>query len=71
MESERGMLELAEYDFTEAMRLDPDNTDFIINRADVRIRMQHMEDARKDLDLAVEKGISRPALADLYARCRK
>ena len=71
MESERGMLELAEYDFTEAMRLDPDNTDYIINRADVRIRMQHMEDARKDLDLAVEKGISRPALADLYARCRK
>lgn len=71
MESERGMLELAEYDFTEAMRLAPDNTDYIINRADVRIRMKHMQEARQDLDLAVEKGISRPALADLYARCQK
>ena len=70
MEGERGMLDQAEYDFTEAMRLDPDNTDYIINRADIRIRMRLYDAAREDLDLAVQKGISRPALADLYARCR-
>ncbi len=71
MEVERGMLDLAEYDFSEAMRLDPDNTDYIINRADVRIRMKHFDDARADLALAIKKGIPRPALSDLYARCQK
>ena len=71
METERGMLELAEYDFTEAMRIEPDNTDYIINRADVRIRMGHFKEAREDLSLAIEKGIPRPALSDLFDRCQK
>ncbi len=69
MELERGMLELSEYDFSEAMRLDPDNTDYIINRADVRIRMEHFDDARADLALAMEKGVPRPALSELFDRC--
>ena len=71
MEAERGMNELAEYDFGEAMRLDPGNTDYIINRADIRIRMQHLDEARSDLDTAVKKGVPRPTLAELYARCTK
>lgn len=71
MEQERGMLELAEYDYGEAMRLSPDNTDYIINRVDVRILMGRFREAREDLDLAVKKGIPRPALAELYDKCEK
>ena len=38
MEVERKMYDVAEYDYTQAMRLQPDNTDYILCRADVRIR---------------------------------
>lgn len=71
MEAERNMLELAEYDYSEAIRLDPDNTDYIINRVDVRLRMGKKKEAREDLDDAVKAGIPRPALMEFYARCKE
>lgn len=71
MEVERGMLDLAEYDYTKAIELAPDDTDFLINRVDVRIRMGKKKAAREDLDRAVKAGIPRPALAELYARCKE
>lgn len=70
MELERDMLDLAEYDFTEAMRLAPDNTDYVINRADVRIKMGQRKKALRDLDKATKMGIPKPALFDLYQRCK-
>ena len=71
MEVERNMLELAEYDYSEAIRLDPANTDYIINRVDVRLRMGKKKEAREDLDNVVKAGIPRPALVELYARCKE
>ncbi len=71
MEQERGMLELAEYDYGEAMRLSPDNTDYILNRVDVRLQLGRRNEAREDLELAVKKGIPRPALDELFAKCVK
>ena len=71
MEQERGLYELAEYDYGEAMRLSPDNTDYIINRVDVRLLLGRRNEAREDLELAVKKGIPRPALAELFAKCEK
>lgn len=71
MEQERGMLELAEYDYGEAIRLSPDNTDYILNRVDVRLKLGRRNEAREDLELAVKKGIPRPALDDLFAKCAK
>lgn len=71
MEVERGMLELAEYDFTEAIRREPNNTDYLINRVDVRLRMGKRKEAREDLEAAVKAGIPRPALSDLFSRCGK
>lgn len=71
IEQERSMLELAEYDYGEAMRLRPDNTDYILNRADVRLLLGRRNDAREDLELAVKKGVPRPALAELFAKCEK
>ncbi len=70
MEAERQMFDLAEYDFTEAIRLDPTNNDYLINRADIRIRKGDKKHAREDLDEAVRRGIAKPSLAELYGRCR-
>ncbi len=53
LEAERGQNEVAEYDFSEAMRLDPSNSDYILNRADIRIKMGKKKQAREDLDRAV------------------
>ena len=71
IETERGMNEVAEYDFSEAMRLDPSNSDYILNRADIRIKMGKKKQAREDLDRAVQMGVPRPALNEMYARCKE
>ena len=71
IEAERGMNEVAEYDFSEAMRLDPSNSDYILNRADIRIKMGKKKQAREDLDRAVQMGVPRPALNEMYARCKE
>ena len=71
MEMEREMLDVALYDFSKAIQLDPENTDYLISRADLLIRMGRKKEARQDLDKAVSKGIPKPSLADLYNRCRE
>lgn len=71
MEMERGMLDVALYDFSKAITLEPTNTDYLLSRADLLIRMGRKKDARQDLDTAVRKGIPKPSLTDLYNRCRE
>ena len=39
MEQERGMMEVAEYDFSQAIRLVPDNVDYLLSHADLLIKM--------------------------------
>ena len=70
MEAERQMLEVAEYDFSEAIRLDPSCNDYLINRADIRIRKGDKKHAREDLDEAVRQGMPKPTLKELYDQCR-
>lgn len=71
MERERKMYSLAEYDFTRAMEMEPDNTDHLLNRADVRLLMGNYEEARQDLDLLVKKGIVKASLKEFYDRLKK
>ena len=54
MEAERNMLDLAEYDFGKAIELAPDNTEYRLNRVDVRLRMKRKDEAREDLDEMVK-----------------
>ena len=70
MEAERNMLDLAEYDFGKAIELAPDNTEYRLNRVDVRLRMKRKDEAREDLDEMVKRGVSRANLADWYAKYR-
>lgn len=71
IEKERGMLELAEMDFTEAIRLDPENTDYRLNRADLRITLGHYGDARQDLKQLERMGIPYSAMRHLYKRMKE
>ncbi len=70
MESERGQLELAEYDYSEALRRDPDNEDYLLNRADLRIKLKRKDDARYDLDTIVKRGTPKMALKEWYDKCK-
>lgn len=70
IEVEQGMDELAEYDYTEALKRDPDNADYLLSRADVRIRLRQFDKARRDLDAIVRQGTPRLALKEWYDKCK-
>lgn len=71
MEAERGQLELAEYDYGEALSREPQNKDYLLNRADVRLRLGRQREAREDLDRLVRLGTPRAALREWYKRARE
>lgn len=70
METERGMYAPAEFDLTKAVELDPDNTDYIINRVNVRLLLGRKSDAREDLDAMLRLGVPKAALKEWYDKCR-
>ncbi len=71
MERERNLLEVAEFDYGEAIRRAPSNTDFILNRAEVRIMLRKYNEAREDLDRLVGLGVPRAEVADWYRKIKK
>lgn len=70
IESERGMRELAAYDYGEALKRDPDNTDYLLARADLNIGLGNYADARRDLDRLVKLGTPKAALREWYEKLK-
>lgn len=70
MEKDREMLEVAEYDITEAIKRDSENTDYILQRAEIYILENKFTNAKRDLDRLVKLGIPRTALADFYKQIK-
>ena len=70
IEQERGMLELAEYDYSAAIERDACNKDYILCRAAVRLDIGRKREARDDLDRLVQLGTPRAALTEYYERCK-
>ena len=70
MEVERKMYGPAEYDYSKAIELKPLNTDFRLNRVNVRILMKRKEEAREDLDAMVKLGVPRANLIEWYRKCK-
>lgn len=70
IEMEQGLLELAEYDYDKALERDPDNADFLLSRADIRIRLAKFDQAKRDLDAIVRLGTPKMALKEWYSKCR-
>lgn|SRR5574344_537343 len=71
MEADRGMLELAEYDFDEAIKRDDKNTDYLMNRANIRMKLNKKNEAKQDLDTMVKLGVSRANLQEYYLLLKK
>lgn len=70
IEEELGMLELAEYDYSKAIGLAPRNAEFLLARADIRIRLAQFVKAKQDLDTIVQLGTPRLALKEWYEKCK-
>ena len=71
MEEEQGMLELSEYDYTQAIELAPNNADYLLSRADIRIRLGQLANARQDLEALVKLGTPRAALGKWFGKCKR
>ena len=70
IEVERGMDNLAEYDFTEALKRDSGNQEYLLSRADVRIRLKQYDAARHDLNTLVKLGTPKAALKEWYDKLK-
>jgi tetratricopeptide repeat protein len=58
IEKERGLLTLAEYDYTQAIIRDVNNIDYIIQRIEVYIKQKKYKQAKRDVDLLKKLGAS-------------
>ena len=71
MEKERGMLDLAVYDYGEAMRLDSTCQDYVVNHADLLISLGRKSEAYDDLRRLQTMGVKSGQLQDFFARLRR
>lgn len=70
LERDLRFYDAALYDWTQACRLAPDNTDFAISRTDILLSLGRKDEARGELDALVRRGVPRGALREWYDRCR-
>lgn len=70
IEKERGRLELAEYDYQQAILRDGKNKDYLINHVDLLIKLGKKEAAVEDLKKLLRLGVAPGQLHDFYARIR-
>ncbi len=71
VEMDHKMFTPAEFDYTQAIDLEPNNVDYRLARADARIKLGRKDEAREDLDYLVSIGVARPRLAEFYERAQK
>ncbi|WP_369808396.1 hypothetical protein [Prevotella sp. KH2C16] len=71
MEKERGMLDLAAFDYSEAIKRDHANLDYRLSYIDLLITLGREEEAREELSLLDKLGVARMNLIDFYKRLRK
>ncbi len=71
LEKERGLLELAEYDFQKAILLDGSNKDYLINHVDLLIFLGRKDEALSDLGRLRQLGLAPGELRDFYLRLRE
>ncbi len=70
IESEKQQYELAEYDYSKAIELDAQNSDYRLCRVEARLKLGHKEEAKEDLDTLVGMGIARVRLKTYYEQCK-
>ena len=70
MERERKMYSLAEFDYSEAIKRCPNEQDYLLSRAFVRIQLKKKEEALEDLRSLEKLGVSRVALKEFYDKVK-
>ena len=71
VERERGMVEAALYDLTEALKRSPNNKEWLLARADLYLQTNCFNDARRDLEKLVALGVSKPSLSPFFRRLKQ
>ena len=69
-EVELRQLEPALYDWGEAIRLNPNNLEFIVSKVDVLLTLKRKHEAKTLLEQAIANGTPRAALRDWLERCK-
>ncbi len=62
--------EPALYDWDEAIRLAPDNTDYMLSKVDILLLLGRKEESKTLLDTITTKGVPRGLLREWYEKCR-
>ena len=70
MEKEKGQLELAEYDYAQAIARDSANQDYLINHFDLLVKLGRKQEAYADLEHLLKLGVAPGQLRDFYIRLR-
>ncbi len=71
LEYQMGHVDASLYDWQKAIKLDPQNTDYVVSQVDLLIAMQRKDEALRVLDEAVKRGVPQGILHDWYLKCRK
>ena len=71
IEHERGLLELALYDYEEAIKRDNKNTEYYIFKVEVLIDLKRYDEAMRELNQLTRMGVPRTELGELYKKCKK
>ena len=71
IERERGMLQLALFDYEQAISKDNTNTEYYIYKVETLIDMKQFDKAMQELNRLTQMGVPRAELAELYKRCKR
>ena len=69
-ETELKQSDIALYDWDEAIRRKPLNSGFVVSKADILIKLYRMDEARKELNAAIKRGVPRYALKEWLDKCK-
>jgi len=69
-EAEQRQLELALFDWGEAVRLSPQNADFVASKVEVLLQLKRKKQARKEIGEAIRRGLPRELFREWLQRCR-
>jgi tetratricopeptide repeat protein len=71
IERERGMLQLALYDYEQAISKDNANTEYYIYKVETLVDMKQFDKATQELNMLTKKGVPHSDLGELYKRCKR
>ena len=69
-ETEQKLYDIALYDWDEAIRRKPLNAGLVVSKADILISLNRQDEARRELNAAIKRGIPRYALKEWLDKCK-